>query len=59
MYVDDVTFVETVEDILDDLSVIREAEEIGLTLNDAKSGIICMILLSEVSSFSPFQVHKW
>ena len=39
--VDDVMISEAMEDILHDLSVIKEAEEIDLTLNHAKSEIIC------------------
>ena len=41
MYLDDVTVGGTVEDVLRDLEVIREADVLGLTLNNAKSEIIC------------------
>ena len=41
MYLDDVTISGVMEDILHNLSVIKEAEEIGLTLNNTKSEIIC------------------
>ena len=41
MYLDDVMISGAMEDILHDLSVIKEAEEIDLTLNYAKSEIIC------------------
>ena len=41
MYLDGVTVGGTVEDVLRDLEVIREADVLGLTLNNAKSEIIC------------------
>ena len=41
MYLDDVTVGGTVEDVLRDLEVIREADVLGLTLNNTKSEIIC------------------
>ena len=41
MYLDDVTIGGAMDDILHDLAVIKEAEQIGLTLNNAKSEIIC------------------
>ena len=41
MYLDDVTIGGDLEDILHDLSVIKEAEVLGLTLNNEKSEIIC------------------
>ena len=41
MYLDDVTVGGTVKDVLRDLEVIREADVLGLTLNNSKSEIIC------------------
>ena len=41
MYLDDVTISAAMEDILHNLSVTKEADEIGFTLNNAKSDIIC------------------
>ena len=41
MYLDNVKIGGPMEDILHNLSVIKEAEEIGLTLNNTKSEIIC------------------
>ena len=41
IYLDNATIGGVMEDILHNLSAIKEAEEIGLTLNNAKSGIIC------------------
>ena len=41
MYLDDVTVGGPVEDVLHDLNVIREADVLGLSLNNSKSEIIC------------------
>ena len=41
LYLDDVTIGGVMEDILCDLTVIKEVEELGLTLNAIKSEIIC------------------
>ena len=41
MYLDDVTLGGSSSDILHDLEVIMEAENLGLTLNNSKSEIIC------------------
>ena len=42
MYLDDVTIGGAVEDILHDLGVIKDAEFLGLSLNNQKSEIICV-----------------
>ena len=42
MYLDDVTLGGSCSDILHDLEVIMEAENLGLTLNNSKSKIICL-----------------
>ena len=41
MYLDDITVGGSVKDVLHDLKVIREANVLGLSLNNAKSEIIC------------------
>jgi len=41
MYLDDVTVGGAMEDILHDLTVIKNLEKMGLTLNNSKSEIIC------------------
>ena len=41
MYLDDVSLGGSVEDVLHDLDIIKAAEELGLSLNNSKSEIIC------------------
>jgi len=41
MYLDDVLLGGSVEDVLHDLDIIKAAEELGLSLNNSKSEIIC------------------
>ena len=41
MYLDDVTVGGAMEDILHDLTIIKNLEKMGLTLNNSKSEIIC------------------
>ncbi len=41
MYLDDISLGGSCEDILHDLDVIKDAEKLGLLLNNSKSEIIC------------------
>ncbi len=41
MYLDDISLGGSCEDILHDLDVIKDAEKLGLFLNNSKSEIIC------------------
>ena len=42
MYLDDVSLGGPLDDILHDLNVTKEAEKLGLFLNNSKSEIICV-----------------